>query len=763
MKIRPFHVQRPLAACAAAWGAGIGMGIFLPWRPVLYGAGLLLSGLLCVFLPGAGRRRITGVLTALLFCGMLWAGLQAHPALPPEGDCAVLSAVASGDFTLREDGSAAGYLENVQCAGNTRLRRVYCTYTPDDPALPLPREGDSLSFTAYLYHPAGQSNPYGFDFRLFLLQRGVHVGLSRVQALEITGHPGRGLFSFFYHTRKAAEDKLHLIFGEDSALPESLLLGVKENLPEETQTAFTRAGAAHILSVSGLHVGLLAGALSLLLRKLCSPRKRIYILCGFLLMYSALLDFAAPVVRASVLLMLTQLRSLLRCPPDLLTALSAAFLLILLFSPLSLLSASFVLSFGAVLGITLFGKGIARRLRFMRCSFLEDGFSVSLSATLGILLPSVYYFHRFSLIGLFINPLVCAVFGALLPLYALTLLCGMIWLPLGQILAVPLKLAGRYVVQGLALCSELPFAAVNLPTPPDFVILGLLLSAGMLCRFCVWPKRRKRVVAALTAILSLALWGVTQNRDVQYIQLFMGQADSAIITDSREATLIDAGEYGGDAAAYLLSTGRKADRVILTHLHEDHCLGLEKLMEEEVPIGEVYLPQDAEELAVSEDCLSILTALRQKGVPIRYLSAGDVLSTPRTRMTVLWPKKGSIHPGADPNSYSLVTLWDLDGVKLLSAADIPGAYERYAAAEADILKIAHHGSQDSTSSAFLAAVSPGLALITGDRGSRLPGEETLSRLAEADVLVYNTGEWGALTLTLKAGHINLTPYLVKEP
>jgi competence protein ComEC len=155
----------------------------------------------------------------------------------------------------------------------------------------------------------------------------------------------------------------------------------------------------------------------------------------FLLLYSALLGFPAPVVRASLLLLIFLLRRILRRAPDPLTALCAAFFAILLLRPLDLFSSSFQLSFCAVLGMVLFAPALERKLQRVQPRFLREGWVNTFSATTGTVLPAVQLFHQFSLAGLLLNPFLCAFFAVLLPLYALTLLIGCVYLPAGAGLA----------------------------------------------------------------------------------------------------------------------------------------------------------------------------------------------------------------------------------------------------------------------------------------------------------------------------------------
>ena len=123
-----------------------------------------------------------------------------------------------------------------------------------------------------------------------------------------------------------------------------------------------------------------------------------------------------------------------------------------------------------------------------------------------------------------------------------------------------------------------------------------------------------------------------------------------------------------------------------------------------------------------------MAELRERKIPVHYLRAGDEITTARTVLTAVWPLADTVRPGQDANRYSLALLCDLDGVTLLSAGDLTGEYERYAARDADILKVSHHGSKTSTGEAFLQTVSPRLALITNSPVSRsLPTPHSSSR------------------------------------
>ena len=205
----------------------------------------------------------------------------------------------------------------------------------------------------------------------------------------------------------------------------------------------------------------------------------------------------------------------------------------------------------------------------------------------------------------------------------------------------------------------------------------------------------------------------------------------------------------------MLSEGRRADRVILTHLHSDHALGLAELLRRRVPVGAVYISTEALITPVSEAVRGVLAQAEEAGVPIETLRAGDSLRTARTEIAVLWPEANTASFLADGNDFSMVLRIDLDGVSLLQTGDLSGAYELRAAAPAQALKVSHHGSASATGERFLARVNPDIALISARKAS----DAVLERLAQAGVRVYDTESCGALTLTVKDGEASLRRFL----
>ena len=159
-----------------------------------------------------------------------------------------------------------------------------------------------------------------------------------------------------------------------------------------------------------------------------------------------------------------------------------------------------------------------------------------------------------------------------------------------------------------------------------------------------------------------------------------------------------------------------------------------------------------------------MASLRARGIEVTEAEAGDSWQEGNLRLTALWPDRRTIRTGQDPNDYCLVLRAELGDVSFLLCGDLSGAYEPYAAAPADVLKTAHHGSASSTSESFLRKVQPGLALIStsADRSAAGENGEVPARLREQGIPYYITAVSGAVRIEVRGNQINVQPFIAEE-
>ena len=755
--------------------------ICAPWlRPGLWlWAVCLLAGLLIALLRRLGAR--TGL--ALALCCFALGALRTHGALPAaqvEPGSYEISGFVYGGAALKSDGRIAFTLGDITLDGAPASGRAYCTLHYDE-APPELFDGAQVRFTGRVYLPDGKAGPPHMDFSLWMRQNGMRFGVAAYRELEVLNTPaGAPVRDAAYRARETLGAALERVMGGEARVAMALLLGQREGLSDQELQAFRTLGVAHVMSVSGLHVGLLGGALLWLLERLRVRRGiRLCALSIFLAAYCWLTGLSPASIRAAVMLLMAMGARMLKRRPDRLTTLAAAMLVVLLLDPLEATSAGFVLSFSAMLGILTLApplNGLLERLwpelartgpaaplwrrglgRFQRG--FKALLAVSAAAQAGVLLPTAAYFHQLPLYGVLINLLIVPLAGTLLtPLYAVTLALSPA--PLAGVgLGAAAAALTRLLLRLVGLLSELPHAAVRVPGPSLLLSLGIGAGVLLLCRITPGSLKRRACAAALAlAVAAGGSWAARPAR-LRYIQLSVGQADSALLMDGSTTVLIDAGDDGQAALDYLLDEGRDVDALFITHLHMDHTGGVGALLDNGVRIRQAYLPVNAGRQRVDPNALELLARLREAGVPVTFLARGDRLSYNETAVEVLWPVRENARTGQDANDLPLVLAIDFGGYTLLSASDLTGAYEAYAAVPADVLKVAHHGSSQSSESGFLKQVSPAFALVSCSSGSRsLPGADTLERLAQSGARVLRTDLDGDITLTLQNGALCVTPY-----
>ena len=714
----------------------------LSWLPAAAAAVLALIAML---LSRRWLRTIAALLLALSMGAVLgWQGY--HPALPQEGDYTIRATVAD-EIELAPDGHVQTLLTDVRLNGKMAPDAYWTYYLDEDELLPdWLRPGVKLEMAARVYHPSGKTNPGGFDFREYLLQRGVKIGLYGADGLA-PADAGFSLGGTMAALRHDLSLRLMDVMGEEAgAYAAAMLLGTKDFIPSGDKEAFSDLGIAHILSVSGFHVGVLVMLLTLLLRPIPLGRTgRMAFEGAVLLAYCLLTGGNAPVIRASAMLLwreFTRIRHRQMLPLHLMCV---AIVLQLAFNPTLLTSASFQLTYGAMLGLLLIFPWLRRQIlpASHAGQTLWEAFCAALSAQIGILAPQLYWFGELPILSVVLNTAVIPLSAGLISLYWATLF----------VLPIPLL---RDVLGMLSTAAtKLLLAAVRWMAAHDFITLWTRWADSVVwlgCGLLIWglshylPRKltkARRWILLLGVLLTLTILIPLPEKTVTYTQFDVGNADAAILQDRDVTVLIDTGDLDQTIASYLHQRRQSVEVLILTHLHIDHAGGLNAMLEEGIPVEVCYLPVDAALPVIDEEALILVQALAETGTELRFLHRGDMIDLPSGRLTVLWPEATRVSALHDANDVCLVLQADIAGVTMLLTSDLSGTYEHYIQTPADILKVAHHGSSASTSPEFLAAVDPQLLLLSNSDARR---EARMAELA-GDVPLYSTEECGAITIT----------------
>ena len=743
----------PPAALCATIGVLLGRSSVSP----LYAwvaCGLCLLAILLT----RGKPRFAACLALCVAVGTAAGSMAWHPTLPEEKKVSV-QGVVTEELRFGAFGHVSTALSHVTLDGQPFNAGAYWSFYTDDAeslAATL-HPGEMVVFGASLYHPDGASNPNGYDFREELLRRGITVGLYGCEELDVRETPFFSLPGSLAALRHRLTISLTQTLGEESGgYAAALLLGVRSGIPSEDRAAFANLGIAHILSVSGFHTGILVAMLAFLFRLLRLPQKARLVLYAIALgTYCMLCGMSQPVLRASLLLLLALYGRILNRPRSALHLTCAVWLILLLANPVQVTGISFQMTFGAVLGIALITPAVQGvlnpRNRLARRAW--ESIAVVIGAQIGILLPELYHYQRLPMLGLIVNWPASMICSALIAVYWVILLI----LPfpaLAGALAGPISAVTGFFLRLIRNIGALPGITLWTHASTWATAVGVLLLGAGLCAM-TRLRWKPRLALAAAGVLAICLSLLPQAHEgTEYIQFSVGGADAAVLWDQDQVIVIDTGENDGVLSSFLRFHRLTPDAVILTHLHIDHAGGLQSMMNDGIPIRLCYLPAGAEEQTIHEDIRLLIEKLRDGGTEIRTLARGDTLELPSGSMTVLWPEAERLRRNQDANDYCMVSLLRLYGNTLLQTGDLNGAYEKYAAVPADLLKAAHHGSASSTTSTFLETVAPQATLLSCRRGNRTED----FRARTGGIPVWSTAESGALTVRFMDGRTEIIPY-----
>lgn len=750
------------ALASAALGAGL-LSACLPHRR----AGAGDAGGPRVTIRTAWRRAAAGLACAVF--GFCWAALLAHgrlaDALPAEWegrDIALTGIVADLPQALSRGERFTLAVESVETAGaRVPARLLLSWYRGREAAeaadaeagaasVPLLRPGERWRLVVRLKRPHGSANPHGFDYEAWLLERGVRA----------TGHvrpQGARRLDDFVARPATLIERLRDAVRRDflAALPDGEYAGVLVALAVGDQRAITPAqwrvfrqtGITHLMSISGLHVtmiaALFAGLAGALWRRsealaLRLPAQRAAVAAGALaaLAYALLAGFGVPTQRTLYMLGVVALALWTGRSPGASRTLALALLAVLLPDPWAVLAPGFWLSFIAV-AVLFHAASAPGGARGWRAALHRWG-GAQWAVTLGTLPVLLLLFQQFSLVSPLANALAIPVVSFLITPLAL-LFALLPWAPLAGIAHA--LLAG--LMRGIEALAGWPlWEQAAAPWP---VLLAAFAGALWLLLPRGFPARWLGVCPLLSALL----WPASRPPDgAAWVDVLdVGHGLAVVVRTARHTLLYDAGpRYGPEADAgervvvpFLRATGVRAlDTLVVSHRDSDHAGGVESVRAA-LPVAR------------------IVSSLTPAELPGERCAAGQAWTWDGVRFALLHPPADDPErpaPPARPANQQSCVLWIGNAAgSVLLTGDIEAAQERQLIASgqplrASVLLAAHHGSRSSSTAPFIAAVAPRAVLFSAGYRNRFghPHPAVLERIGAAEV--WRTDRDGALRVDL---------------
>lgn len=552
----------------------------------------------------------------------------------------------------------------------------------------------------------------------------------------------------------------------EAALARGFVLGEDEGVEARTTDDFRRSGLSHLLAVSGQNVALLALLAMPVLAALGMPlRIRLVWLLGLIAVYVPLAGAGPSILRAGIMGGLSVLATLAGRRASRLYGLVIAAVVLLAVEPSIAADVGWQLSFAAVLGILIFAAPLRVALggvlgtRGWRRPLIE-GAAMTIAATIATAPLIAFHFEAVSTLTLLANLLA-------LPAVAPAMWLGMMVAAAGQVPGFPVEglnainaLLLAYIAEVAAWCGRPSWAYPHLRLDIGGLIAaytGIATTAVLISRLCRMRRRalpHGRVRGPATLVLGLILlvlaWpaggagrATGPPAGLRVSVLDVGQGDSILLQPGgAPALLVDGGPPGEGLSGKLRAAG--VDRLgaaIVTHAESDHAGGIRELLGA-MPVGQV--------LVGAPDPVTLAVAAAA-GVPGGRLVRGSELRAGRLRLDVIWPPAellaGSTH-GEDPNQLAIVMRVRWGRFSMLLTADAEAESVPLEPGPIDVLKVAHHGSEDAGLTELLDRVRPRLAVISvgAENPFGHPTAPVLAALASRGVRTLRTDRDGTVVL-----------------
>lgn len=623
--------------------------------------------------------------------------------------------------------------------------------------------GTKVYFEGIIVEPMYNTNPGLFNYKQYLLTKKIYniarIDESSIAVLDSTPDIG-------YIMQNMFNNRINRLLSiglsdKNAALMMSLLTGDKDSLEKNEYEIYQNVGLAHILAISGLHIGILSGFILFILSRIGFKRYlSIPITLLFVWCFGYLIGFPESALRASLMITFLFGSKLIHRPSDPLNLLAASFIVCLAINPFWIFSIGFQLSYGATLSLVVITPWIMRRIYPVKGKVAKSLAAVA-AVNIGLLPLQSYYFNQLPVMALLSNLI-------LIPVATLNIILGfvMVIFPyIAPVLNLSLNIQ-RFFVETI---SKIPIHPILVGSPNIYqiIIYFVIIFSVLFWRDIKYVKNNiRKVIFTFLIIISLTnLLNLLWLKPVEIHFIDVGQGDAALIKVNNKQYLIDTGGalFGnfdpGESITlpYLKKQGiRKLDGIIISHFHEDHYKGIFSILDN-LHVDAIYVNGE-----IPDEILNI--KISEFKTPVyKMIEGSEIRFDNHSKLVCIWPQYNE-PKSTNENNNSLVIMLDTFGKKVLFTGDIENEVEiqliEKIHGKVDVLKVAHHGSATSSTESFIDRTSPNYSVISVGKSNKFghPHQDVLTTLKSQGSIIYRTDISGLIKTIVKKDSLEVNPY-----
>ena len=616
--------------------------------------------------------------------------------------------------------------------------------------------GDQITFEGVLQPIQSKGNPGDFDVRAYYRRKGISRQVSDIRIYE-EKPASFSLVNFGYKIGARIRSRFYSVWqdatdDQTASILSAMVVGDESHLDNDIKNNFKQSNLAHILVVSGAHVGYFAATMGAILSFLFKEKKKMIMIALSLVFFGFVTGWGGSAARSIFTYTIIGFLSLGRRTVDRVSACSLSALIIMIIDPFAVFSWGLLLSFGATFSIMLFYHRANLLVRKVFPGFPEEirsSVSCFLCAQIGMLPVLFLLCSTISvnsaivvIFAGFPSEFICS-FGfifTVLSIFLPSCFRSILFVPIIGLVRILTNLAdfGAMDIFGRIYLRHIPVMGL---VSCVFLVLAILFRSGM--------KRILSQIAVICLISGLILrnWLIPCSDSYIYF-LDVGQGDCALICHNDVHILIDGGNEGCGETIYKTLQYLNIPRIDIafaSHLDTDHIAGILELWSSGM-VDKIYAPFWGDSIEMKQ--------LKQSGLKIPSevgILKGEsrVVIDDDLAFEVLWPDE----PVDGGNDDSMVLQCVLFDTKILFTGDITENVENRLVSKGiddiDVLKVAHHGSRFSTSDIFLDAIKTDAAIISvGYNHYGHPSVDVLNRLESNGIPYFRTDKRGCVMLSV---------------